>query len=50
MEWAKTLMMNSCDSLLVERIDKKFEDLRQDKQVNKVVSLTSNLHLMRCSP
>ncbi len=27
MEWAKTLMMNSCDALLVERIDKKFEDL-----------------------
>ncbi len=25
MEWA--LMMNSCDGLLVERIDKKFEDL-----------------------
>ena len=27
MEWAKTLMMNSCDALLVERIDEKFEDL-----------------------
>ena len=26
-EWAKTLMTNSCDSLLVERIDEKFEDL-----------------------
>jgi hypothetical protein len=32
MEWAKTLMMNSCDSLLAERIDEKFEDLRQDEQ------------------
>ena len=32
MEWAKTLMMNSCDALLVERIDEKFEDLRQDEQ------------------
>ena len=27
MEWAKSLMMNSCDALLVERIDAKFEDL-----------------------
>ena len=27
MEWAKSLMMNSCDALLVERIDEKFEDL-----------------------
>ena len=27
MEWAKTLMMNSCDASLVERIDEKFEDL-----------------------
>jgi hypothetical protein len=27
MEWAKSLMMNSCDALLVERIDKKFKDL-----------------------
>ncbi len=27
MEWAKTLMMNSCDALLVKRIDEKFEDL-----------------------
>ncbi len=27
MEWAKSLMMNSCDALLVKRIDKKFEDL-----------------------
>jgi hypothetical protein len=26
-EWAKTLMMNSCDSLLVEQIDEKFKDL-----------------------
>jgi hypothetical protein len=26
-EWAKFLMINSCDALLVERIDKKFEDL-----------------------
>jgi hypothetical protein len=32
MEWAKTLMMNSCDALLVERIDKKFEDLSLYKQ------------------
>jgi hypothetical protein len=27
MEWAKPLMMNSCDALLIEQIDKKFEDL-----------------------
>ena len=27
MEWAKSLLMNSCDALLVERIDEKFEDL-----------------------
>jgi hypothetical protein len=27
MEWARSLMMNSCDALLVERINKKFEDL-----------------------
>jgi hypothetical protein len=27
MEWAKSLMMNSCDALLVERIDEKFKDL-----------------------
>ncbi len=27
MEWAKSLMINCCDALLVERIDKKFEDL-----------------------
>ena len=34
MEWAKSLMMNSCDALLVERIDKKFDDL---SYTNKVV-------------
>ncbi len=27
MEWAKSLMMTSCDVLLVERIDKKFDEL-----------------------
>jgi hypothetical protein len=27
MEWAKSLMMNSCDALLIERFDKKFKDL-----------------------
>jgi hypothetical protein len=27
MEWAKSLMRNSCDALLVERIDEKFKDL-----------------------
>jgi hypothetical protein len=27
MEWAKSLMINTCDALLLERIDKKFEDL-----------------------
>ncbi len=27
MEWDKSLMMNSCDALLVKGIDKKFEDL-----------------------
>ena len=32
MEWAKTLMMNSCDALLVERIDEKFDELRPDEQ------------------
>ncbi len=32
MEWAKSLMMNSCDALLIERIDKKFEDLSLYKQ------------------
>ncbi len=32
MEWAKTLMMNSCDSILVECIDKKFKELHLYKQ------------------
>ena len=32
MEWAKSLMMNSCDALLAEQIDKKFEDLAHYKQ------------------
>ncbi len=32
MEWAKSLTINSCDALLVERIDKKFEDLSLYKQ------------------
>jgi hypothetical protein len=27
MEWSKSLMMNSCDVLLVDRIDKKFNEL-----------------------
>jgi hypothetical protein len=27
MEWAKSLMINSCDVLLVDRIDKKFDEL-----------------------
>jgi hypothetical protein len=27
MEWAKSLMMTSCDVLLVDRIDKKFDEL-----------------------
>ncbi len=27
MEWAKFLMMNSCDVLLVDRINKKFDEL-----------------------
>ncbi len=27
MEWAKSLVVNSCDALLIEKIDKKFEDL-----------------------
>ncbi len=27
MEWAKSLMINSCDALLIERIDKKFKNL-----------------------
>jgi hypothetical protein len=32
MEWAKSLMMNSCDVLLVDRIDKKFYELDLYKQ------------------
>jgi hypothetical protein len=32
MEWAKSLMMNSCDVLLVNRIDKKFDELDLYKQ------------------
>jgi hypothetical protein len=32
MEWARALMMNSCDVLLVERINEKFEDLDLYKQ------------------
>jgi hypothetical protein len=27
MEWAKSLMMNSCSALLVKQIDEKFKDL-----------------------
>jgi hypothetical protein len=42
MEWAKTLMMNSCDALLVKRIDEKFDELRQ---TNKVASCTIELAL-----
>jgi hypothetical protein len=43
MEWAKSLMMNSCDALIAERIDEKFEDLALYEQ-------GSRLHLMKCSP
>jgi hypothetical protein len=32
MVWAQTLMMNSCDGLLVKKTDKKFEDLDLYKQ------------------
>jgi hypothetical protein len=32
MEWAKSLMMNSCDVLLVDRIDDKFDELDLYKQ------------------
>jgi hypothetical protein len=32
MEWAKSLMMNSCDVLLVDRIDKKVDELDLYKQ------------------
>ncbi len=32
MEWAKFLMIKSCDALLVERIDEKFEDLSLYKE------------------
>jgi hypothetical protein len=32
MEWAKSLMMSSCDALLVEKNDEKFEDLSLYKQ------------------
>ncbi len=31
-EWAISLMMDSCDALLVERINKKFEDLSPFEQ------------------
>jgi hypothetical protein len=32
MEWAKSLMMSPCDVLLVDRIDKKFNELDLYKQ------------------
>jgi hypothetical protein len=32
MKWAKSLMMNSCDVLLVERIDKKFNEFNLYEQ------------------
>jgi hypothetical protein len=32
MEWAKSLLINSCDALLIERIDNKFKDLSLYKQ------------------
>jgi len=32
MEWAKSLMMNSCDVLLVDRIDEKFDELDLNEQ------------------
>jgi hypothetical protein len=32
MEWARALMMNSCDALLIKRINKKFNDLDLYKQ------------------
>jgi hypothetical protein len=32
MEWAKFLMMNSCDALLIEQIDEKFKGLSLFKQ------------------
>jgi hypothetical protein len=32
MEWAKSLMINSCDALLIERIDEKFKNLSLYKQ------------------
>jgi hypothetical protein len=32
MEWAKSLMITSCDVLLVDRIDKKFDELDLYKQ------------------
>jgi hypothetical protein len=30
MEWAKSLMMNSFDVLLVDRIDEKFDELEYE--------------------
>jgi hypothetical protein len=39
-------MMNSCDVLLVDRIDEKFDELDLYEQE----WLTSRLHLMKCSP
>ncbi len=32
MEWAKSLMMNSCDVLLIDRINEKFDELDIYKQ------------------
>jgi hypothetical protein len=48
MEWAKSLMMNSCVVLLVDRIDKKFDELDLYEQGG--VTYISRLHLMKCSP
>ena len=47
-EWAKFLMMTSCDVLLVDRIDKKFDELDLYEQGG--VTYISRLHLMKCSP
>jgi hypothetical protein len=53
MEWAKSLMINSCDALLVERIDEKFEDLSLYEQGGvtyiKLALDKNGYHQQRCS-
>jgi len=48
MKWAKSLMMNSCDVLLVDRIDEKIDELDLYEQ-GGVTYIKIKLYLMRCS-